>query len=74
MYRSTYKDDINKSATEKLVKEVKGNNKSFLEHDIQGKDEFNNCQLLVIFIIYSCCSYLLQKPVTGGSIKKKWKT
>ena len=40
VYRSTFKDDINKSATERLVKKVKGNNKSFLERDIHGKDEF----------------------------------
>ena len=36
--RSTYKDDANASVTEKLVREVKGNN-SFLEADIQGKSK-----------------------------------
>ena len=40
VYRSTFKDNINKSATERLVKKVKGNNKFFLERDIHGKDEF----------------------------------
>ena len=37
VYRSTFKDDINKSATARLVKKVKGNNKSFLERDIHSK-------------------------------------
>ena len=35
--RATYKDNANKSVTEKLVKEVKGNNSSFSEADIRGK-------------------------------------
>ena len=54
VYRSTFKDDVNKSATERLVKKVKGNNKSFLERDIHGKDEFliDNYQLLVIIMSY----------------------
>ena len=33
----TVKDNANKSVTEKLVKEVKGNNSSFSEADIRGK-------------------------------------
>ena len=36
-FRATYKDHANKSVTEKLVKEVKGNNSSFSEADIRGK-------------------------------------
>ena len=36
-FRATYKDNANKSVTEKLVKEVKGNNSSFSEADIRGK-------------------------------------
>ena len=36
-FRAIYKDNANKSVTEKLVKEVKGNNSSFSEADIRGK-------------------------------------
>ena len=36
--RSTYRDDINKNVTQQLVKEVKGNKKSFSEPDIRGID------------------------------------
>lgn len=51
--RSTYKDDQNKIVTQMLVKEVKGNNKSFLEADIRG---------IAKAIVYACdyFSYLYQ--------------
>ena len=35
-FRATYKDDADKSVTEKLVKEIKGNNRSFSEGDMQA--------------------------------------
>ena len=49
IYLFTYKDDANKSVTEKLEKEVKGNNNSFSEADIQGKSKLEFILLQFIF-------------------------